>query len=308
MRKRTICCAAAALALLLALTVCGCAASETAAESAKEKTGLTVTDARGKVIELGAPAKSVVALSASDCEILYAVGAGETLIARGQYCDWPEEVKAAPVLQTGADINTERILALRPDAVLLRTMEHTDAQIAALEKAGLKVVVTDAQNIEQVYSTIRLIGGVTGHAQQAETVAAGMHSVFEKIKQTPVEGEKTVYFEVSPLEYGLWTAGKNTFMNEIAELMGLKNCFDELDGWVEVSQEQVISRNPDYIVTIAMYFGEGAPPADEIMSRAGWSGVTAVKNKKVLNLQNNELSRPGPRLAEGARLLYDFCS
>ncbi len=95
-------------------------------------------------------------------------------------------------------------------------------------------------------------------------------------------------------------------MNEIAEIIGLENCFAEVDGWGEISEEQVLERNPDYIVTIAMYFGEGPTPKEEIISRTGWENVTAVKNKAILNLQNNELSRPVPRLAEGAKMLYDF--
>ena len=67
-----------------------------------------------------------------------------------------------------------------------------------------------------------------------------------------------------------------------------------------------MQRNPDYIVTITMYFGEGPTPQEEILSRAGWQNVTAIKNGAILSLQNDELSRPAPRLAEGARLLHDF--
>ena len=95
-------------------------------------------------------------------------------------------------------------------------------------------------------------------------------------------------------------------MNEITEMLGLKNCFDDVEGWAEISEEQVIERNPDYIVTITMYFGEGPTPEEEILSRAGWENVTAVANDAILNLQGNELSRPAPRLAEGAQMLADF--
>ena len=95
-------------------------------------------------------------------------------------------------------------------------------------------------------------------------------------------------------------------MNEITEMIGMKNAFDDVQGWGEISEEQVIERNPDYIVTITMYFGEGPTPEEEIMGRAGWENITAVKNAAILNLQNNELSRPSPRLKDGAQMLYDF--
>ena len=134
-----------------------------------------------------------------------------------------------------------------------------------------------------------------------------MKQAFAEVETHRGDGEeRTVYFEVSPLEWGLWAAGDNTFMNEVAEMMGLTNIFKDVDGWAAVSEEQVLQRNPDYIVTVAMYFGEGVTPVEEIMSRPGWEELTAVKNGKLLNLQNDELSRPGPRLAEGAKLLYEM--
>ena len=89
-------------------------------------------------------------------------------------------------------------------------------------------------------------------------------------------------------------------------MLGLTNIFTDVDTWAEVSEEQVISRNPDYIVTITMFNGQGPKPEEEIMARKGWENITAVKNAAILNLQNNELSRPGPRLADGANMLYDF--
>ena len=73
-----------------------------------------------------------------------------------------------------------------------------------------------------------------------------------------------------------------------------------------MSEEQVLARDPDYILTISMYFGEGPKPVEEILGRTGWENVSAVKNMALLNLPNDELSRPGPRLAEGAELLFDF--
>ena len=121
------------------------------------------------------------------------------------------------------------------------------------------------------------------------------------------DGTKTVYFEVSPLQYGLWTAGKGTFMDELATICGLKNAFDDVDDWASISEEQVIARDPDYIVTITMYYGEGPMPVDEILGREGWQDMKAVKNGQVFNASDsNALSRPGPRLKDAAVELYNF--
>ena len=153
---------------------------------------------------------------------------------------------------------------------------------------------------------VNMIGTLTGKQAEAASIVESMQKTFDEIKANAGDGTKTVYFEVSPLQYGLWTAGSSTFMDEIANMLGLTNCFADVTGWGEISEEQVLERNPDYIVTISMYYGEGPTPEEEILSRTGWENVTAVKDGKILNLQNNELSRPGPRLADGAKAMYDF--
>ncbi|NLT38894.1 MAG: ABC transporter substrate-binding protein [Clostridiales bacterium] len=261
----------------------------------------------GREITLEEPATRIVALTASDCEIIYAIGAGDALVGRGEYCDYPAEVLDVPSVQSGNETNIEQIIALEPRLLLMSTMAQTEEQVAALEAAGVKVVVSDAHDIAGVYTAIELIGKLMGKEAEAAAVIDRMKTTFDEIAAGAAgDGSKTVYFEVSPLEYGLWTAGTGTFMNEICEMLGLKNAFADVTGWGEISEEQVLQRNPDYIVTVSMYWGDGPSPVEEIMSRDGWDSITAVRNGDILNLRNNELSRPGPRLADGAQLMFDF--
>ena len=300
------------LVLVMTLSLAACTSGSTEpAEDAGEpaesaEAAITVTDMTGREITLDEPATRVVALSAADCEFLYAVGAGDALVGRGEYCDYPAEVLEVPSVQSGYDTNIEQIIALEPQVLLMSTMAQTEEQIAQLEEAGIKVVVSDAQDIEGVYTAIEMIGKLMGKEAEAEQVITNMKLTFADLSGSTAGQGKTIYFEVSPLEYGLWTAGSGTFMNEIAEMLGMKNIFDDVQGWAEISEEQVIERNPDYIVTITMYFGEGPTPEEEIMGRTGWENVTAVKNGAILNLVNNELSRPTPRLTDGAILLNNF--
>ena len=309
MNKKRIVSLLLALAMIFALA--GCTSSEPAqpaepSEPEASGSAITVTDMTGREITLDEPATRVVALSAADCEFLYAVGAGDTLVGRGEYCDYPAEVLDVPSVQSGYDTNIEQIIALEPQVLLMSTMAQTEEQVAALEEAGIKVVVSDAQDIEGVYTALEMIGTLMGKEKEAEEVINTMKIRFKELSDSTSTQGKTVYFEVSPLEYGLWTAGKGTFMNEIAEMLGMKNVFDDVEGWAEISEEQVLERNPDYIVTITMYFGEGPTPEEEIMARPGWENVTAVQNGTILNLQNNELSRPTPRLTDGALMLHNF--
>ncbi len=306
-----------ALFALGGLCACAPAATEPAAtaepttvataEAKETSVGVTIADMTGREITLREPASRVVALSAADCEVLYAVGAGDLLVGRGEFCDYPKEVLDIPAVQSGAETNLEQVIALKPQVLLMSMMAQTEEQVAQLEAAGIAVVVSDAQNIEGVYSSIAMIGALTGHDAEAAGVVESMKATFADLSARAGELEgKSVYFEVSPLQYGLWTAGKGTFMDEIATILGLKNIFADVTGWAEVSEEQVLAANPDFIVTVTMYFGEGPTPEEEILSRAGWQDLTAVKNGDILNLPNNELSRPGPRLASGAQALFDF--
>lgn len=312
--RKTI--AALLAALLLALTAC--AQPQPPAAAAPAATALpagapagnnpvTITDMAGREITLAEPATRVVALTAADCEILYALGAGDLLVGRGEYCDYPTAVLEVPSVQSGYETNLEQILALEPQVLLMAMMAQPEEHVAALEAAGVRVVVSDAQDIPGVYTAIEMIGALLGRETEAAGMIDSMKAAFSELAEgAGGDGEKTVYFEVSPLEYGLWTAGADTFMNEIAELLGLRNAFADVSGWAEISEEQVLERNPDYIVTISMYFGEGPTPVEEILGRAGWQNVTAVKNGAILHLGNNELSRPSYRLVDGARALYQF--
>ena len=154
-----------------------------------------------------------------------------------------------------------------------------------------------------MYANVRLLGEVMGKEAEAETVVAGMQATFADIAAKSEKTDKTIYFEVMPLEWGLWSAGRGTFMHEMAEICGMKNAFADIEGWQAVSQEQVIERNPDYIVLVTG-MGEAAP--DEVKARDGWSEMTAIKNNAIYNADSYAMTRPALRLAEAVVDLYNF--
>ena len=331
---KKITCVLLTLVMLLSLAACGGSGSSqpaaTEAPAAPEATAappaatpeptaepadesVTVVDMKGRTVTLDKPAERIVALTASDCEILYTIGAGDLLVARGTYCDFPEAVLELPELGSGYDTNVEDIIAMEPDVLLMSTMAQTEEQVKALEDAGIAVVVSDAQDIAGTYEAIRLIGALVGLEDHAENIIASMEEVFDGLKaqveamEIPEDEKPTIYFEVSPLYYGLWAAGNGSFMNEIADMLGMKNIFADGAAWESISEEQVIAADPDYIVTITMYYGDEYDSAQaEIMSRPGWENITAVKNGAILLMPDNELSRPAPRLTIGASALFNF--
>ena len=268
--------------------------------------GITVTDMMGREITLEEPATRIVALTAADCEILCALGCGDALVGRGEYCDYPPEVLALPSVQSGYETNLEQIVSLAPQVLLMGTMAQTEEQVNRLEEAGVRVVVSDAQNLEGVYTAIRLIGALMGRDAEAEALVGGMQEGFADIAARSRATGRTVYFEVSPLQWGLWTAGSGTFMDELAAICGLENAFADVEGWAAISEEQVLERNPDYIVTITMYDGGELTPVEEIAQRPGWDALSAVQNGRILNADSNEISRPGPRLLQAAETIFRF--
>lgn len=268
--------------------------------------GLTLTDMADREIALESPATRVIALNPADCEILYALGAEDVLVGRGEYCNYPGDVTELPSVNSGAETNIEQILALEPQAIIMSKMAQTVEQVEALEAAGVRVMISDAQNLEGVYDAIEMLGELTGRQEEAAALSSRMQEGFDALREKAEDTGKTVYFEVSPLEWGLWTSGADTFLDELAQIVGLTNAFSDVTGWAEISQEQVLARDPDYIVTTAAYYGEGELPVDEIVAREGWQDLKAVKNDAVYNADADMTSRPGPRLLDAAQDLFDF--
>lgn len=267
---------------------------------------LKVTDMLGRELAFSKPVERVIVMMPGDCEILYAIGAGSLIVGRGEYCNYPAEVADIEAVKSGQETNLEQIIALKPDVVVMTKMAQNAEHTEALAKAGVQTLVTDAQDIQGVYAAIALLGQVTGRVEEASRLTGEMKEAFADIVKK-VDGRKagSAYYEASPLQWGLWASGSGTFMDEIGQMVGLANIFEGSPAWVEVSEEQVISLSPDYIFTTTMYFGEGPRPEEEILGRAGWENITAVKEKQVVNLDGDIFTRPGPRLVDAAGFLYE---
>ncbi|MDP4153763.1 MAG: ABC transporter substrate-binding protein [Bacillota bacterium] len=283
------------------------AASSAASAAGAQKTNYTVKDSTGLSVTFDKVPERIVSLLPSDTEVLFDLGLADKIQAVSEFDSYPEAAKSKTHLPTGEKLNLEQLIALKPDVVFMAKMGQTKEQVAKLTDAGIKVVVTDAQSIDGISEVIKLVGEVTGTETKAADIVSSMQKKLADIKaKVPKGDQKSVYFEVSPLEYGLWTSGKNTFMDEIATMLNLKNTFADTDGWAEISEEQVISRNPDYIVTTSgTEYGVNGP-VKEILARKGWDAITAVKTQKVFQADSDMLTRTSPRLADGVQQLYDF--
>ena len=128
--KKTMKWLAVMIAAILLLAAFGCKA-----QPAQKDTGITVVDMTGREVKLEKPAERIVALTAADCEIVYALGAGDLLVGRGEWCDYPAEVFGVESVESGGNTNIEQILALDPDVLVMGSMAQTEEQVKQLEDA-----------------------------------------------------------------------------------------------------------------------------------------------------------------------------
>lgn len=267
---------------------------------------ISVTDMAGNAVSMDAFASRIVVLDAADCEILFAVGAGGQVVGRSEACDYPEEAAAVACVTSGGLIDTDLVLAQNPQVAVMNADQAADeGMLSTLRDAGVQPVVTNVTDLNGLYSAITLLGAIADRVAEAGSLVANLLTAFAGIQsKTAGAASKTVYFELSPLESGLKTAGSGTLLNDVALLLGLRNEFEDLEGYVDVTAEQVVNRSPDIIVTIAPDAEDGTTAVDEIRARSGWESVHAIVSGNVYSVDGASLTRPGPRLIDAVQALY----
>ncbi|MDP1420308.1 ABC transporter substrate-binding protein [Peribacillus simplex] len=293
--------------LMLTLFLTGCGVNEDQAatdnkdsEKAEEIKDYTVTDDTGEKIKFKKTPEKVISLQPSNTEILFALEQGDKVVGVTDFDNYPEEAKNIEHVSDSVTINAEKIIALKPDAIIAYTIGD-EATLQPLEDPGIPVfIIESAANFDDVYGDIGQIAKVMGVAEKGDEllkdIKSQIASVEEKV-ETLDEKEQT-YFEISPAPE-IYTTGAETFQHEILDTAGIKNIFDDQKGWVKVSDEEIVKRNPKSIITTATYADDAV---GEIKARKGWEDINAVKNDDVHLLDENVMSRPGPRIGEAVEL------
>ncbi len=313
--------------LLMVALIAGCSSTDSAnpAESSEkenvieteeivESNGtndfpITLTDALGNEVMIDAPPEKLITLVPSNTEIVYALGLLDNLIAVTDNDDFPEEVKEKDSIG-GMEFNIEKIISLNPDLVIANAMNNLEG-IEQIKNAGINIlVVNNASSFDEVYDSIEMIGKATGTSEKAEKVIFEMKDRLSQLAQkaaTITEEEKlTVWVEI----WGepLYTSGKGTFMDEMLTIIHATNAAGEQDGWPMFTEEDAVLLNPDVIITTYGHVPGFENAVEDVLARAAWQEVGAVKTERVYNVEANIVERPGPRLIEGveklAQLIY----
>lgn len=262
---------------------------------------LEFVDDAGRPVKLAGPARRIVSLAPSNTEILFAVGAGEQVVGRDSWSDYPPVVQIIPSVDSSFDpLNTEAIVALAPDLVLAADFT-TAEQIKALEDLGLTVYkIVNPVDLEGLYADLLAVGRLTGHAAEAQTLvdslSARAAAVANQVKGAPTR--PTVYYELDATDVTKpFTPGRGTFQDTLINLAGGENIAAGLKGlWPQISAEEIVRADPDIILLGDAKFGVAI---ESIGQRAGWENLKAVQAGQVYAFDDDLLSRPGPRLLDG---------
>jgi iron complex transport system substrate-binding protein len=242
-----------------------------------------------------------VSLSASNTETLFAVGAGKQVVAADEQSNYPAEAPKTDL--SGLTPNVEAIAKYDPDLVVLS--EDADGIVAALRKLDRQVlVVPAAATLDDLYTSIELLGEATGHADEATDLADRTRDDLEKLAADAPKQDLTYYHE---LDTTFFSATSKTFIGQVYGLFGLTNIADPADkdggGYPQLSTEHILQSDPDMIfLADTKCCGQNA---ETVAARPGWRNLGAVKNGNVVALDDDLASRWGPRVVDLARSISD---
>ena len=258
------------------------------------QTDRMVTDREGTEVNIPTKIEKIISTAPSNTEVLMALGLGDKLVAIDKYSTDIEGINTELPQIDFLNPDAETIIGLEPDIVIASGQNKTGSvedPFKAISEAGIPVVyIPSSDSIDGIYKDIEFIADVVNERSKGKEIVDDMKAQVEEIKAIgdTITDKKSVYFEISPAPY-LSSFGKSTFLNEMIEIIGAKNIFENEEGWVSPTAEAIIDANPDVIITNAGYMEN---PTEEIKSRDAWENINAIKNNEVYLVDQNASSRP----------------
>lgn len=283
--------------LLLGVMLVSCAAP--AGELAQSD--ISLVDGLERTVSMEQPAARIVSLSPSTTEILFAIGAGDQVVGRDSFSNYPEEALA--VQDVGGSMGSysyETIASLQPDLVLASEI-NTPEQVKSLEDLGLTIYyLSNPENLDAIDDLLEVVGTLTGHEKEASDLAASLNERIDAVLATvaKADAQPLVFYELDATDPAKpWTPGPGSYMDELIQSAGGRNVGSVLQSaWAEISIEELMVQNPDIILLGDSNYGI---TVEQVAARTGWENLTAVKDGKVFAFNDDLVSRPGPRMVDG---------
>lgn len=301
-RKSTICIVLVVFACFV-FSACGNKSTSSKANITKKETTtvvypLKVVDSYNRTVTIEKQPKRIITIAPDITEGIYALGKGSSLVGRSDYDDYPNEVLKVASVGSLLQPSIEKIVELKPDVVIAST--HFDkAVVKKLEALNIKVLVLyGEENFAGVYDTMAKLGQVVNAKGKAQTIISDMKKkVLDITNKVKAAKKPTVYYVAGFGKSGDFTAGKDTFIGNMIEIAGGKNVADDVIGW-KYSVEKLVEKDPDLLICSKFYDSKKG-----IEATVGYKDLKAVKNGKLLEVDDNTIVRQGPRLAEGLEVI-----
>ena len=256
-----------------------------------------VVDDAGDSVSVRVPARRVASLIPASTELLFAVGAGDAVVGRTQWCDYPREALAVADLGPGVNPNLEAVLSVRPDLVILYNSAQHATIAQRLRELGIPALRLNTDALADVDRVGGLLGTLTGHPREADSMSAAFDTALAAASAEGARRAGRPKVLILVWEQPPMTLGRGSFLSELVERAGGENVFGDIaSSSAPVSIEAVSARDPDLILTAA------SGPAS-IAGRPEWQVVRAVRERRFLRISGTEYDRPGPRSPQAIRAL-----
>ncbi|HJW48893.1 MAG TPA: cobalamin-binding protein [Candidatus Limnocylindria bacterium] len=288
---------------LFVASACGAAVAPTptptqqpSASAAAVTFPTTVTDFQNRSVTVPRRPERIVSIGPSITEFLFALGAGPRVVGVDDFSDEPAAAKQLEKVG-GIKVNFEKVVSLKPDLVL--TVKFSDGTIEKLAGAGLLVLVVDPQSTGDVARTAILLGRTVG--SDGETMARDIQKRVDDVrsKTSSAATKPRVYHEIDASDpTKIFTVGPGSYIHDLIEIAGGQNIAARAtSAYPQLSAEEILRGDPEIIVLAAADYS--AKP-EQVAARAGWSVLSAVKNRRIVTIAPNLINRPGPRVGEAA--------
>jgi iron complex transport system substrate-binding protein len=250
-----------------------------------------VIDDAGQEITLQRPARRIVSLAPHVTELLFAVGAGDTVVGTSEYSDYPDAARAIPRIGGGGGLDLEAILALQPDLVIAWESGNPAGQTRRLRQLGLPVFFSEPRRMEDIGTSLERFGQLTGRQEEARVQARAFADRLQALRRRYSGREAvTVFYQI--WAHPLMTINGQHIVSDVIRLCGGRNVFADLPSLApQVDREAVLAANPDVIVV-----GDAA----QLGAWRRWPELKAVRQQHLYAIQRELLVRHTPRLLDGA--------
>ena len=264
---------------------------------------VTVMDDFGNEVTLEKAPESIVSLAPVDTEILFALGAGDSVTGRTDYCNYPEEAADVDSIGTYMEPNMELILSKSPDLVVASGFIDDNIR-QQLEENGTAIFITNASDLESTEKNIETLGKLIGHDAEAEEVVKNMEDEWTDLSAEleNVKEEKSAFIDIG----SLYSAGPSSLLDNSMQMIKVENVAADADSaWPQLSAEAVVEANPD--VYISLY-----STLEDVQQTAGLSDLACLNEDGGFiyidgsSVEGDMIQRPGPRYVEGLKVLAEL--